>query len=105
MHAALTDSSTKARWINPDHLTSLIPRTQQGEFAVELAVDFKLQGPPEDHWRLGETYANRAPAQAAWDPFVDYLVRTATTPHAHSCKPSELTIVPRRILAMTGGTA
>lgn len=60
---------------------SLIPRTQQGE-AAELAVDFKLQGLPEDHWRLDEKYRDRAAALAAWDEFVAYLGRHSHDPEA-----------------------
>lgn len=71
VHSALK-GPPPSRWINPDHLTSLIPSTIQGESDVELVVDYKLQGLPEGRWHLGH-YREVQTAKAAWQQFIDYV--------------------------------
>jgi hypothetical protein len=82
VHAAL-GAPPAARWINPDHLTSLIPATLQGDHTVELVVDYKLQGLPEGRWHLGH-YKDLEHAHEAWAEFIGYLTR-------HTFDPARLT--------------
>jgi len=71
VHSAL-GGAPASRWINPEHITSLIPATLQGESDVELVVDHKLQGLPEGRWHLGR-YADVEIATAAWGQFIRYV--------------------------------
>ncbi|RDV44012.1 hypothetical protein DOE76_14860 [Leifsonia sp. ku-ls] len=71
IHAAL-GGAPAARWINPNHITSLIPVTRQGDHEVELVVDYKLQGLPEGRWHLGR-YRDIDEAHAAWAQLIDHI--------------------------------
>ena len=71
IHAAL-GGPPPARWINPDHITSLIPVTIQGENDVELVVDHKLQGLTEGRWHLGR-YRGVDEARAAWEQLIQHI--------------------------------
>ena len=86
MAAAIGGSSASGKdlmrsvWINPDHITHLVPVTVQGEFAVELLADYKLQGLSEGRWHLGH-YPDRKSAEAAAAEFIEYLSRHSHDPH------------------------
>jgi hypothetical protein len=71
INAALAGAAA-SRWVNPDHITHLIPRTISDGFSLELVADVKLQGLPESQWHLG-TYRDRDSAEAAWAEFISYL--------------------------------
>ncbi|MFF9565532.1 hypothetical protein ACF1AJ_19435 [Leifsonia sp. NPDC014704] len=78
IHAAL-GGPPPARWINPDHITSLIPVTRQGENDVELVVDYKLQGLPEGRWHLGR-YPDVDQAHAAWGQLIQHIAAHSNDP-------------------------
>jgi hypothetical protein len=80
VHAAL-GGPPPSRWINPDHITSLIPVTLQGEYDVELVVDYKLHGLPEGRWRLGR-YPDVDQAHSAWLQLIDHIAAHTHDPGA-----------------------
>lgn len=71
VHSAL-DGTPASRWINPAHITSMVPSTRERDFRAELTVSVKLQGMAEDRWHLG-TYDDLAAADAAWGQFIAYV--------------------------------
>lgn len=71
VHSAL-DGAPASRWINPAHITSMVPTTRERDFRIELTVTVKLQGMTEDRWHLG-SYEDVAAADAAWRQFIAHL--------------------------------
>lgn len=69
------------RWINPDHISSLVPRLTVTAAGVDLHVDMKILGTPLEHVALG-SHPDRDAAQAAWDGLLLYLAEHSHDPAA-----------------------